>query len=164
MQCRYFHFFLRKSSFVSSGKSLPCITFSFSFPQHDCPLCLSYFLSTQEAGRKMITEAALFLRQGVDMCPVGASNTPKRARPRPQVVWLHTSLCLYLFTTASRIRQYLPKIATSPKGLRKHSARHADPMTTAFLYGAIPVSGCETTGKHGYFEEERRQLPLSLPA
>lgn len=53
----------------------------------------------------------------VGMCRVGASTAPEGARPWSPVAWLHTSICLHLFTTTSGIRQYVPKIATSLKGL-----------------------------------------------
>lgn len=53
------------------------------------------------------------------VCQVGPPKRPPKApelaRPRSSAAWLHTSACLYLLTTACRIRQYLPKIATSWK-------------------------------------------------
>lgn len=96
----------------------------------------------------------------VGMCQLGASNPLQRS----SAAWLHTSHRLYLFTTASRIRQCLPKIATSSKGLWEHPALRADLLMTVCLCGVTPGSGCETTSKHWHLNDEYRQLPKANPA
>lgn len=91
----------------------------------------------------------------------GGSFQRTRVGPDPDPQWPgSTPPSAFTFSPLlAEIRQYLPKIATSSKGLRERPACRAHPTATACLYRAIPASGWETTSKHGCSTEKRRQLP-----